>query len=97
MVGATRMWKAPQEPHTREQIMTTTHNAATSVAPLAGPDSPAPRGRRSVRRLLTCGILAGPVLLGVGLAQVFTRDGFDLERHALSQLALVTGINGCRP
>jgi hypothetical protein len=44
--------------------------------------------RRSTRRLLSCGLLAGPVLLGVGLAQVFTRDGFDLDRHALSQLAL---------
>lgn len=40
------------------------------------------------RRLLICGVLAGPVLLGTGLAQVFTREGFDLERHALSQLAL---------
>lgn len=59
--------------------MTTTSHPATAVAPLA------PRDRR---RLLACGLLAGPVLLGVGLAQVFTRDGFDLDRHALSQLAL---------
>jgi hypothetical protein len=62
--------------------MTTTRNASHSVAVAV------PTDRRSHRRLLTCGILAGPVLLGVGLAQVFTRDGFDLDRHALSQLAL---------
>jgi hypothetical protein len=68
--------------------MTTTRNAAIPVAPLAAPHSSAPRDGRSARRLLTCGILAGPVLLGVGLVQVFTRDGFDLDRHALSQLAL---------
>ncbi|MFI5931829.1 DUF998 domain-containing protein [Actinoplanes sp. NPDC051494] len=40
------------------------------------------------RRLLTCGLLAGPMLIGVGLVQVLTRDGFDLDRHALSQLSL---------
>lgn len=67
--------------------MTMTRKAA-AVAPLAARHSSAPRDRRSARRQLTCGILAGPVLLGVGLAQVFTRDGFDLDRHALSQLAL---------
>ena len=64
--------------------MTTTSHTATAVAPLA------PMDRRSARRLLACGLLAGPVLVGVGLAQVFTRDGFDLDRHAVSQLALGT-------
>lgn len=68
--------------------MTTIRNAGASVAPLAAPRSSAPSGRRSTRPLLASGVLAGPVLLGVGLAQVFTRDGFDLDRHALSQLAL---------
>jgi hypothetical protein len=62
--------------------MTTSGHTPTAVAPLA------PMDRRSARRLLACGLLAGPVLLGVGLVQVFTRDGFDLDRHALSQLAL---------
>ncbi|WP_203835286.1 DUF998 domain-containing protein [Winogradskya humida] len=28
------------------------------------------------------------MLLGVGMVQVVTRDGFDLDRHALSQLSL---------
>ncbi|HZG88747.1 MAG TPA: DUF998 domain-containing protein [Pseudonocardia sp.] len=64
--------------------MTTARNAAAPTAPLVARHAPAPRDRR----LLICGILAGPVLLGTGLAQVFTRAGFDLERHALSQLAL---------
>lgn len=39
------------------------------------------------RALLRAGILAGPLYLIVGYAQAFTRDGFDLRRHALSQLA----------
>ncbi len=68
--------------------MTTARNAAAPVAPPVARPAPAPGDRRPARRLLACGILAGPVLLGTGLAQVFTRDGFDLERHALSQLAL---------
>ena len=62
--------------------MTTISHTATAATPLA------PRDRRFTRRLLACGLLAGPVLLGAGLVQVFTRDGFDLDRHALSQLAL---------
>ncbi|GAA2556871.1 hypothetical protein GCM10010435_29460 [Winogradskya consettensis] len=28
------------------------------------------------------------MLLGVGVVQIITRDGFDLDRHALSQLSL---------
>jgi hypothetical protein len=43
---------------------------------------------RASTGLLACGVLAGPVLIGVGFVQVFTRDGFDLDRHALSQLSL---------
>lgn len=42
----------------------------------------------SRRRLLSAGLAAGPLFLGVGLTHAFLRDGFDLERHALSQLAL---------
>ena len=66
--------------------MTTTSHAATAIAPTA--PTTAPTAPRSAWRLLACGLSAGPVLLGVGLVQVFTRDGFDLGRHALSQLAL---------
>lgn len=37
--------------------------------------------------LLTCGVLAGPLYVVVGLIQAFTREGFDLRRHALSLLS----------
>lgn len=39
------------------------------------------------RALLRAGLIAGPLYLIVGYAQAFTREGFDLRRHALSQLA----------
>jgi hypothetical protein len=39
------------------------------------------------RALLACGIAAGPLYLGVGLAQALTRPGFDLTRHSLSLLS----------
>ena len=39
------------------------------------------------RTLLRCGIAAGPIYLVVGLGQAFTRDGFDMSRHALSLLS----------
>ena len=37
--------------------------------------------------LLTCGVIAGPVYLIVGLVQAFTRSGFDITRHDLSLLS----------
>jgi hypothetical protein len=37
---------------------------------------------------LSAGVVAGPVFLTAGLVQAATREGFDLGRHALSQLAL---------
>ena len=39
------------------------------------------------RSLLTCGMLAGPIYLTVGVAQGLLRDGFDFARHPLSVLA----------
>jgi Protein of unknown function (DUF998) len=39
------------------------------------------------RSLLTAGALAGPVYVGVGLAQALLRPGFDITRHDLSLLA----------
>lgn len=39
-------------------------------------------------RLLTAGVIAGPLFIAVALLQAFTREGFYLERHALSQLSL---------
>lgn len=42
----------------------------------------------STARLLACGMAAGPVFVLLAGAQVLTRDGFDLTRHAISMLSL---------
>ena len=42
---------------------------------------------RTIRTLLTCGTVAGPVFVAVGLIQAFTIPGFDLTHHYLSQLS----------
>ena len=42
---------------------------------------------RVTKSLLGYGVIAGPVYVTVSLAQAFTRDGFDLTRHAWSMLA----------
>ncbi|WP_157252154.1 DUF998 domain-containing protein [Nonomuraea typhae] len=42
---------------------------------------------RVTRTLLTAGVVAGPLYVAVGLAQAFTREGFDLTRHQWSLLA----------
>jgi hypothetical protein len=41
----------------------------------------------TTRRLLTCGVLAGPVFVATGLVQGLTRAGFDLTRHPASVLS----------
>jgi hypothetical protein len=46
-----------------------------------------PVASSTARKLLACGVAAGPIYVVVGLAQAFTREGFDLSRHALSQLS----------
>jgi hypothetical membrane protein len=43
---------------------------------------------RVTRSLAGYGVIAGPVYVGVSLAQAVTRDGFDLGRHSWSQLAV---------
>jgi hypothetical protein len=45
------------------------------------------RANRVTRSLLGYGVLAGPVYVGVSLAQALTRDGFEITRHAWSLLA----------
>ncbi|MFF2077829.1 DUF998 domain-containing protein [Kitasatospora sp. NPDC058162] len=40
------------------------------------------------RALLAGGALAGPLFLGLGVAQGLTRQGFDFSRNAISQLGL---------
>ncbi|MEP6650133.1 MAG: DUF998 domain-containing protein [Lapillicoccus sp.] len=42
---------------------------------------------RVTRSLAGYGVIVGPVYVGVSLAQALIRDGFDLGRHAWSQLA----------
>jgi hypothetical protein len=45
-------------------------------------------GDATTRALVTAGVVAGPLFVAAGLAQVITRDGFDLTRHPLSLLSL---------
>jgi Protein of unknown function (DUF998) len=45
-------------------------------------------GKPKVKFLLSCGLIAGPLFVGVAALQVFTRDGFHLARHPLSLLSL---------
>jgi Protein of unknown function (DUF998) len=42
----------------------------------------------NLRILLTCGVIAGPLFVGVVALQALTRDGFDLSRHPISLLSL---------
>jgi hypothetical protein len=43
--------------------------------------------RRSSERLLLAGALAGPVFFTSVVAQMLTREGFDITRHPISQLS----------
>jgi hypothetical membrane protein len=52
------------------------------------PSACADPSTRVTRSLAGYGILVGPVYVGVSLASALTRDGFDLGRHAWSQLAI---------
>jgi hypothetical membrane protein len=49
--------------------------------------APMDRSGGLVRALLLGGAIAGPLYLAVGLAEAFTRPGFDIRRHDLSLLA----------
>lgn len=49
-------------------------------------ESSDPPAATSTHRLLTLGVIAGPIYLAVGLAQALLRSGFDLRRHPLSVL-----------
>jgi hypothetical membrane protein len=39
------------------------------------------------RTLLGCGIVAGPLYVGIGVIEMLTRPGFDITRHSLSLLS----------
>lgn len=40
-----------------------------------------------IQSLLRCGVVVGPLYVGVSLVQALTREGFDLSRHPWSMLA----------
>lgn len=63
--------------------MTTTD--VTPTPTIADPRSTTPA--LGTRRLLTAGLVAGPLYVTTSLTQALTRDGFDLTRHAWSTLA----------
>ena len=46
------------------------------------------RGKPWIRRLLGCGLVAGPVFVSVFLAEGAARDGYRPLRHPVSSLAL---------
>jgi len=52
----------------------------------AVPDDTLPATR--TRRLLACGIVAGPLFFTVTLVHAFAREGYDLSRHPISLLSL---------
>jgi hypothetical protein len=39
------------------------------------------------KRLLVCAAIAGPIYISVGVAQIVTREGFDMTRHPLSLMS----------
>ena len=66
-------------------------NARTSASPSC---------RRPIRvllgNLLTCGALAGPLYVTLGLLQILFREGFDIRRHALSLMSNGEALAGFR-
>lgn len=58
----------------------------TTTRATSPPSEPTRNDRTSA--LLTCGVVAGPLFVAVGLAQLLAREGFDPTRHPLSLLSL---------
>lgn len=67
---------------TRTTGTTTTTAAGRAAGPCGDTAS------RVTRSLLGYGVVAGPIYVTVALAQAFTRQGFDITRHAWSLLTL---------
>jgi hypothetical protein len=42
---------------------------------------------KGTNRLLVCGAIAGPIYITIGVAQIMTREGFDMTRHPLSLMS----------
>ena len=63
--------------------------SATTLDPTAGTDSRSDctPAQRVTRSLLGYGVIVGPFYVATSLAQALAHDGFDLTRHAWSQLA----------
>ena len=72
--------KATHQPITTEPAASTSSASAGSTAECTPAD-------RVTKSLLGYGVIAGPFYLAVALAQVLTREGFDLARHQWSLLA----------
>jgi hypothetical protein len=51
--------------------------------PIARPET----STKLTQALLTCGVVAGPIYIIVGLIEILTRPGFDMTRHDLSLLS----------
>jgi hypothetical protein len=65
------------------------HTAATIPTRAGTASTPAElTADRITKSLLGYGVIAGPIYVVASLAQALLRDGFDLSRHAWSQLAL---------
>jgi hypothetical protein len=60
---------------------------STTMRPAGTASDMPPWPVRVTKSLLGYGVIAGPLYVGVSLAQALTRDGFDLTRHAWSLLA----------
>lgn len=62
---------------------------ATTTSRITDTAATAQRSRdRITKSLLGYGVIAGPIYLGTALIQAATRQGFDITKHAWSQLAL---------
>ena len=62
--------------------------STTTLIPTAGTVAPdCTPAQRVTRSLLGYGVLAGPVYVITSVVQALAHDGFDLTRHAWSQLA----------
>jgi hypothetical protein len=59
-----------------------------TVTPAVSQQTATPGVSHPTVRLLTAGIVAGPLFLVLWALQAFTRDGFDPGRHPISLLSL---------
>jgi hypothetical protein len=57
-------------------------------AGVSTPTNAAAAPARLTRALLTCGVVAGPLFVGVAILEILTRPGYDLGRHPISLLSL---------